>query len=1178
MNPSILKCGKCNREYHTRSGLAKHLKTCQTRDPHTCQFCGMTFNTFQGTRLHETKVHAVSIAEQSDKVAETNSEVANLILMAKIEATLPKNAPVLKILAEKTGLTKHQVRHRREKPSYKALLSQEKQQGLNIQTSANSTAIPPHAEQSSTLEDPSGNTTTICSYSLRSRNIAATVSERPLTPALPNPLCTGESITTTSPSRAQKHQPLTLTEDNRSKIIQQSIPTLQSIDSISGDITIAREHLNPMSPKPSTSGIQRVLQRDTIPSDDETMSQLTPEQNPPLVHKISFSTPAQKNKQTKGIPIKSAKSTSKTLAFPELHNYLQDTLLNYNGSDNTNKVVRDCVTAVSNINSRATLEEWLERYLVKLFPKAKSTDRTIKSRVNYHYGRTLAINNTRSRNFKKCQDLYAKNRHSLTTMIMEGKLDTEEANLDPATTEAFFRNLYAIPDVPTSLPDQSPCPDRPAFTPLNPEEVKSILSNLRRSAPGPDGVTLEQLKKVNTHLTSFLFNVILLANLQLKRFKTSRVVLVYKNGDKHDPANYRPISIPSLLQRTLHKILLARVQTFWKPSYHQRGFIKGLNGTWANTLILDSVIKAKRLEKKSLAIAFIDVTKAFDTVLHSELSTAINKLPGLDSITQDYLNHSIRDNSAIFHIGQTQTPLIPINRGVRQGDPLSPLLFNAVLDAYIEIANGTNNGATITPGTTISVMAFADDMVLLHDSPAHMPTMLNQLGLFLQSKGMSVNPKKCASLVFERNKSSYFTHSRPLYQVAGMPIPMVTDINAYKYLGHEVSASGVRKPTLTNLPLWLENLRKSPLKPYQKVNILKYFMIPKFIFPLQNPRITQATLKHVDLQIRSAIKTYLHLHIHTPDSCLYARTRDGGLGIPHLATLIPLSLHNSMAQLMKREDDPALTATLSLNIVRSMMERINRLQPDIPPHQTWREAIASGPQTRGLEATAEDSASRSWVDRPPRAWSGRDYVKAIHLRTFNLPTAAIPSNPPERRLCRAGCRKPETLSHVLQQCPLTHWARIRRHDTIAAKIIRHFRKTLPVEDEPHVRHPDGTLYKPDIVIHTNDDIVVCDVGVSWEGQQSLGLSWQAKKEIYNTPKFMEAAAIRWPGKTVIPLPIIIGARGVWPKANTPTAEKLKIPHYLKEECVLTALKWGPSIHAEFMRTVWRRRTYRRPIT
>jgi hypothetical protein len=135
------------------------------------------------------------------------------------------------------------------------------------------------------------------------------------------------------------------------------------------------------------------------------------------------------------------------------------------------------------------------------------------------------------------------------------------------------------------------------------------------------------------------------------------------------------------------------------------------------------------------------------------------------------------------------------------------------------------------------------------------------------------------------------------------------------------------------------------------------------------------------------------------------------------------------------------------------------------------------------------------------------------LRTY-LPTKAIPSTPKDQRRCRGGCVVDESISCVLQTCPITHWQRIRRHNEIVDKIARHCKiRGWSVEDEPHVRHRTGELFKPDLAVHQPGHLlVIAHVQVSWDSTE-LEVSYERKRRKYDTPRFREAATTRWPGKS-----------------------------------------------------------------
>jgi hypothetical protein len=78
-----------------------------------------------------------------------------------------------------------------------------------------------------------------------------------------------------------------------------------------------------------------------------------------------------------------------------------------------------------------------------------------------------------------------------------------------------------------------------------------------------------------------------------------------------------------------------------------------------------------------------------------------------------------------------------------------------------------------------------------------------------------------------------------------------------------------------------------------------------------------------------------------------------------------------------------------------------------------------------------------------------------------------------------------------------------------------------------------------------------------------------KREVYDNAKFLDAAGRRWPGVAFEFLPLIVGARGVWPACNLPTSRALGIHPGLRRACVASVLKWGCSAHRDFMRRVWK---------
>ncbi|NWT91032.1 PO21 protein, partial [Lanius ludovicianus] len=106
--------------------------------------------------------------------------------------------------------------------------------------------------------------------------------------------------------------------------------------------------------------------------------------------------------------------------------------------------------------------------------------------------------------------------------------------------------------------------------------------------------------------------------------------------------------------------------------------------------------------------------KAFDTVSHQHILYGLRQR-GVDPHIVSLVNNMYENIRTCITTGKTQTDHIQIQIGVKQGDPLSPLLFNLAMDPLLckleECGKGYHRGSS-----SVTAMAFADDLVLLSDS------------------------------------------------------------------------------------------------------------------------------------------------------------------------------------------------------------------------------------------------------------------------------------------------------------------------------------------------------------------------------------------------------------------------------------------------------------------------------
>ncbi|NWI51859.1 PO21 protein, partial [Calyptomena viridis] len=132
--------------------------------------------------------------------------------------------------------------------------------------------------------------------------------------------------------------------------------------------------------------------------------------------------------------------------------------------------------------------------------------------------------------------------------------------------------------------------------------------------------------------------------------------------------------------------------------------------------------------------------KAFDTVSHDHILTGLNQ-KGVDTHIINLIKDMYTNIHTHLEVKDEKSEPIQIKVGVKQGHPMSPLLFNLAIDPLLCKLDEAGKGYHLGQGA-MTVMAFADDLVLLSDSWEGMKANIKILETFCNITGLKTQGEK----------------------------------------------------------------------------------------------------------------------------------------------------------------------------------------------------------------------------------------------------------------------------------------------------------------------------------------------------------------------------------------------------------------------------------------------------
>ena len=333
--------------------------------------------------------------------------------------------------------------------------------------------------------------------------------------------------------------------------------------------------------------------------------------------------------------------------------------------------------------------------------------------------------------------------NTLVTHFKEQFTDLESRSLHEISKE-----LQSLP-IPQIDHHQQQLLDMPV---TNEEIERAIFQMGPHKAPGPNGIPaffFQEFWDIVKQDILLSVKAFFHSGSLLKSLNHTYITLIPKMNNHDEVTHFRPISLCNVTYKIISKILVNRLKPLMDKliSPFQNAFIQGRSIT-DNILLAHEIfdtLKKKKGRKKGFGVLKIDMNKAYDRVSWTFLQ-AVMLTMNFSPIWVNWIMECVITIKYTLLVNGSPTQSFQPNRGLRQGDPISPYLFllcaNVLSIALIQAENRKQiKGIAIgRQGVSFTHLLFADDSLFFFQNECSSLNNLKRIIMWYCSlSGQSIN-------------------------------------------------------------------------------------------------------------------------------------------------------------------------------------------------------------------------------------------------------------------------------------------------------------------------------------------------------------------------------------------------------------------------------------------------------